>query len=638
MTRRSIAAVILAWMTLTLTLFGGSAQAADGATIGHVKSTKNGLQILVSVPEGTDVALRDVTVTIDGKAAKAKAAPADGESQIRRTTVLVIDVSKSMKGARFVAAQQAATTFLDTVPDDVYVGITTFANKVTPALAPTLDRESARQVLADLKLSRKTRLYDGVIAGAKMAGSDGQRKLLVLSDGADTSDTKLEDAVATITGREVQVDVVALDRAGKGVLALEELATAGDGQVISADTAALQSAFSDEAEALARQVLVTATMPEGVTAASGSVQVSLPTQSETLTAKAFVTFSNVEAPATGSALTPASRFHFALPSWVMYPAVGLVALGLVAMSVALVPGPTKTDLAPEDRVSKYTAMATGMQKAGSPISDRDAALNQAKEAAASMLGRNKSLEARIAARLETAGSSMKPAEWLLVHTGFAVALGLAGVVLSGGSIIVAMIFTAVGVLLPWMYLGFRRGRRLKAFNSSLPDTLQLMAGSLQAGLSLAQSVDTIVREGSEPIAGEFKRVLIETRLGVSLEDALEGVTERFDSKDFAWVVMAIKIQRQVGGNLAELLNTVAGTIREREYMRRQVSALAAEGKLSAIVLGGLPPAFLMYLMIVNRDYVMPIFTTPMGWVMLGGAGLLLSVGIFWMSRLVKVEV
>ena len=88
----------------------------------------------------------------------------------------------------------------------------------------------------------------------------------------------------------------------------------------------------------------------------------------------------------------------------------------------------------------------------------------------------------------------------------------------------------------------------------------------------------------------------------------------------------------------DLIDTVAGTIREREYMRRQVAALAAEGKLSAFVLGGLPPGFLLYLLLINRPYVMPMFTQPMGWVLLSGAGLLLSVGVFWMSRLVKVEV
>jgi tight adherence protein B len=193
-------------------------------------------------------------------------------------------------------------------------------------------------------------------------------------------------------------------------------------------------------------------------------------------------------------------------------------------------------------------------------------------------------------------------------------------------------------VLPWAWLGFRRSRRRKAFNAALPDTLQLMAGSLQAGLSLAQSVDTIVREGTEPIASEFKRVLVETRLGVPLEDALEGISERFESKDFGWVVMAIKIQRQVGGNLAELLNTVADTIRERQYMRRQVAALAAEGKLSAYVLTALPILFMLYLVLTKRDYVWPMFTQPLGWLMLGGAGVLLFLGAFSMSKLIKVEV
>ena len=201
-----------------------------------------------------------------------------------------------------------------------------------------------------------------------------------------------------------------------------------------------------------------------------------------------------------------------------------------------------------------------------------------------------------------------------------------------------IIFLALGAIGPWFYLGFRRTRRLKKFNAALPDTLQLMSGSLAAGLSLTQSVDTIVREGSEPVASEFKRVLVETRLGVPLEISLEGVAERFESKDFEWVVMAINIQRQVGGNLAELLDTVAATMREREYLRRQVASLSAEGRLSAWVLSVLPPGFLLYLLLAQRDYVMPLFTDVRGLVMLGGATAWLLIGIFWMSKLVKVEV
>jgi len=110
------------------------------------------------------------------------------------------------------------------------------------------------------------------------------------------------------------------------------------------------------------------------------------------------------------------------------------------------------------------------------------------------------------------------------------------------------------------------------------------------------------------------------------------------SQDFEWVVMAIRIQREVGGNLSELLNTVADTIREREYLFRQVQALSAEGRLSVWILGGLPPAFTGYLLISNPNYLEPLISTVIGYILLGVMAVLLTVGIFWMKKLVKVEV
>ena len=110
------------------------------------------------------------------------------------------------------------------------------------------------------------------------------------------------------------------------------------------------------------------------------------------------------------------------------------------------------------------------------------------------------------------------------------------------------------------------------------------------------------------------------------------------SQDFKWVVMAIRIQREVGGNLAELLNNVAKTLREREYIRRHVRALSAEGRLSCYVLGGLPPGFLAYLALSKPDYVKPLYTTPIGWILVAAMGVLLSVGILWMSKVAKVDV
>jgi len=165
-----------------------------------------------------------------------------------------------------------------------------------------------------------------------------------------------------------------------------------------------------------------------------------------------------------------------------------------------------------------------------------------------------------------------------------------------------------------------------------------MAGGLQAGLSLPQAVDTVVKEGHEPMAGELRRALVEQRLGVDITDALDGVGERMESDDFAWVVMAVRIQREVGGNLAEILHTVADTLREREYLRRQVKALSAEGRLSGYILTGLPPLIFFYMTFANPDYVALLYTTLPGYIIMGVALFLLGLGSFAMAKLATVEV
>jgi tight adherence protein B len=125
---------------------------------------------------------------------------------------------------------------------------------------------------------------------------------------------------------------------------------------------------------------------------------------------------------------------------------------------------------------------------------------------------------------------------------------------------------------------------------------------------------------------------------VDLEDALQGVADRMGSVDFAWVVMAIRIQREVGGNLAEVLTTVAATLRERERLRRQVQVLSAEGRLSAWILGGLPIVFALYLLLAQPDYLLPMVQNVLGWIMLGMGLILLIVGALWLRKVVKVEV
>ncbi len=609
-----------------LALAPSAALAADGS-IAHVETKPGSVQILVSIPADADVDLDGVKVTVDGKDAAATAAQVDSDTTVRRTTVLAIDTSKSMEGSKFDAAKVAAREFIETVPNDVSVGIVTFAGTVTTVHPPSADPETALGVLDGLTLSKRTRLYEGVIQAVHEAGTEGSRSVLVLSDGADTSDTPIEEAITAIEDAKILVDVVAFQQSGN----VQRLAEAGNGQVISSDPAALQAAYAAEAAVLARQVLVSATLPSGFDKTEATIKVTLPTSSGSVTAEAF-------SPVEPSAPALVRDTAWTPPSWALYAGPVGIALGLILLVAMLVPR-RQAQLSAGDRVTKYTeSQSFGGGESGGPLLDTDVTFASAKETAASVLRRNKDLDTRISARLQAAGSELKSSEWLLLHGGLFFVSGLFGLLLGGGNLITGAFFLAGGLFLPWMYLGFRRSRRRKAFNSGLPDTLQLMSGSLAAGLSLAQSVDTIVREGAEPIASEFRRVLVETRLGVTLEDALEGVAERFDSKDFEWVVMAIKIQRQVGGNLAELLDTVAATMREREYVRRQVNALAAEGKLSAWVLGLLPPLFMVYLLFTNHDYVIVMFQEPIGWAMLAGAATILGIGVFWMSRLVKVEV
>jgi len=245
---------------------------------------------------------------------------------------------------------------------------------------------------------------------------------------------------------------------------------------------------------------------------------------------------------------------------------------------------------------------------------------------------------RLAKRLDQAGIARKPAEWALLGSCGCVVLAAVLTALTGN----ALVAIIVGVLVGWfgmrLVLSFRIGRRMAAFGEQLPAVLQLVAGSLRSGFSLVQALDAVVREEGQPAAGEFGRALAETRLGVDLDVALDGVASRMDSNDLRWSVMAIRIQREVGGNLAEVLRNTVVTMRERAYLRRQVRSLSAEGRLSAYILIAMPVVVGGWLMLSSPSYMRPLFTTPVGIAMLAGAALLLVAGALWMRKVITVVV
>jgi tight adherence protein B len=528
----------------------------------------------------------------------------------------------------------AADSFLTSVPDDVNIGIVTFDASVRTALAPTTDRAAARDVISKLSLARGTRLYDGVLTAIKESGDDGQRSVLVLSDGGNTNKTPLTTVTKALGDSEVRLDAVALDQKGADIGPLQAMATAGKGAVIPADATALAQAFNDEAASLARQVLVTGTLPSSVDGTEAQVAVTLPIAGSSLTASTYAEIRTAAPSSSKPEVAEASK-ALQLPQPVLFGGLAAIGLGLLVLLMAVfsAAGADRTQRSVEQRIAAFGSGATAVRGKVESTSFADV-----KDATATMLHRSRSLEARIEQRLAAAGNALKPAEWVLVHALIATIAGLAGLLLGNGSVFLMLLGVVLGLLLPWLWLGRRKKKRIAAFNSGLADTLQLISGSLSAGMSLAQAMDAVVNEGTEPIAGEFRRVLIETRLGVPIETALEGIGHRIASVDFEWVVMAIRIQREVGGNLAELLNTVAGTLRERDYLRRQVKTLSAEGRLSAYILIGLPIFVALYLVAFRREYIHPLYTTGIGVLLIAAALAFLSIGTLVMSRIVKVEV
>jgi tight adherence protein B len=245
-------------------------------------------------------------------------------------------------------------------------------------------------------------------------------------------------------------------------------------------------------------------------------------------------------------------------------------------------------------------------------------------------------------RLQRADLALRPGEWAVLRL-VAVVVGVAGgqILMHGGlisTVLGAILGGVAGFLLPVLFLKFAASRRAAKFEGQLPDVLTLVASSLQTGFSLLQALDAVARDADEPSAKEFSRALAETRIGTDLNESLEHLADRMDSKNLRWTGMAIEIQRQVGGNLAETLRTTATTLRDRQALSRHVKALSAEGKLSAYILIGLPIGAFFYMLGVNKPYVALLWTEPMGWAMLAMGLVQMAFGCFWMSKVVKVEV
>ena len=207
-----------------------------------------------------------------------------------------------------------------------------------------------------------------------------------------------------------------------------------------------------------------------------------------------------------------------------------------------------------------------------------------------------------------------------------------------GGIVSGIVGFLIGYMLPRFWVGRRIAGRLSAFNKQLPDTITLLSNSLRAGSSFLQSIELVSREGGPPMSEEMGRVVREVNLGLGMEEALSNIVRRIRSDDLDLMVTAIGVQQQVGGNLAEILDTIAFTIRERVRIKGEIRTLTAQGRYSGYLVAFLPVGIAVTLNFINPEFMQPLFTQLIGQILLVIGGVMMAIGFFAIRKITDIKV
>ena len=552
-------------------------------------------------------------------------------------TVLVIDTSGSMasRGA-LDQAKAAARQFVAGRGPNEWTAIVSFSSSPVIRANFTQDAAALGAAIDSLQAVGETALWDGLTTAAHLYDQrpDLQPNLVLLSDGADSISTGSEQqAVAALNGAHAALFAIGIASNEFDPAGLNRLVGGSGGTVTtSSNPTDLGGQFAKIRGDIENQYEVSYRS----TSNGGSLLLDLTAGPASLSAQTRA--GTIGAAAAPTAVVAAhDLFTTVAGKWLLFLLAALAA-GLFAFALFLIFGRSNDTL--DSRLSPYAGV-------GEAADDPAGAAPGAGFIESGFVKRAVGLTSKVADRgdlllkverlLEQANLPLRPAEALFFYAAGVSLIGI-GAVTGAPSPAVGLIFTALAAALPVIVVKTLRRRRLKAFEAQLPDTLNLLSGSLRAGYSFLQGLEAVVRETSDPMARELRRVLAEARLGRPLEDALGDVAVRMESKDFDWSVLAIRIQREVGGNLAELLQTVADTMVQRSRLRGEVKALTAEGRISGIIMGLLPVGLGLFMFTASPSYIDDLFGSVTGWCMVIGSAVMAGVGFAWIQKIIKIEV
>jgi tight adherence protein B len=628
------------------------AQSAEGLEFGRVDLDDfPEVQFDVSVAAGlTDgpVGSDDVTLLEDGQPVRVTVLPVSTEGL---EVVLLLDTSGSMnENGAINSAKLAAASFLDELPAEVPVGVVAFSDAPSLVSPLTTDRGALRGAIGQLRAGGRTSLYDGIVFGNSLfSGASDDRQFVLLSDGGDTASVATLDDALVVTS-VVRTNAIEIVTSESNSEALGQLAASGNGRLTSiTDPAALGALYQEIARSLVDRYRLSFT-----SAASGPTDYTLTVNTlfGPLTAN-----TSVDLPATPATTTSTAPPTTAPPTTAR-PAVDSDETSAASTAAPPPPGQTGSD----DASSSSVPLVIGAAAFGISLTIFLLVLltGDPRRAGRRQLGVNRKRKERgsstsvgervtafaddaidrsgrrsgLANALDVAHVAMRPAEFVVV-------------VLAGAATVSTVLWWLGGPLLgligiPLTLLGARSyltviaNRRRTAFEQQLPDVLQLMTNALRSGFALPQALDAVATQAAEPARTEFERVNFESRVGLDLGDSLRAMSDRMQSKEFGWVVSALEINREIGGELSKVLSSLAATIRERQALERQVQVLTAEGRVSAYVLTALPVIVGLGMALISPDYFEPMRESPGPQILIASA-VLLIVGWVWMRSMIKTE-
>jgi len=314
---------------------------------------------------------------------------------------------------------------------------------------------------------------------------------------------------------------------------------------------------------------------------------------------------------------------------------GFVSIVFGIAGIYLLATRTKRNL--HNRLEKVTDLSLKLKPESESESEKGQ--KKVKESVLRKVGKiffRKNMTKQIEEQLSKAGFPLRGEEFLVIWMVAALA-PVSLIYLLTRNMVLVMLVYLMGVLIPPFMVSSAQQKRLKKFNQQISDSLSIMSNALRAGFSFMQAMETVSREMPDPIAKEFARTYREINLGTPTEEALQKMVKRVGSDDLDLLVTAVLIQRQVGGNLAEILDNISGTIRERIRIKGEIKTLTAQGRISGLIIGLIPPILAVLLLLINAEYMKTLFQTQAGWIMLAVGAFTEMIGIMLIKKIISID-